>query len=39
VRLSAEALHTLPIWILSVRLELTQGHAQWRAAFEGVLRR
>ena len=39
VRLSAAALDALPIWILSVRLELTRGHAQWRAAFEGVLRR
>lgn len=39
VRLSALALRTIPIWILSVRLELTEGHAQWRAALEGVLRR
>jgi tetraacyldisaccharide 4'-kinase len=39
VRLSAIALRTIPIWILSVRLRLTEGHARWRAAFEGVLRR
>lgn len=39
VRLSAVALQTLPIWIVSVRLEITQGEAQWRGAFEGVLRR
>ncbi len=39
VRLSALALRTIPIWILSVRLELSRGHAQWREAFQGVLRR
>ncbi len=39
VRLSAVALQTLPIWVLSVRLEITRGHARWREAFEGILRR
>lgn len=39
VRLSAPALTTIPIWVLSVRLRLTEGYASWRAAFEGVLRR
>lgn len=39
VRLAAVALQTLPIWVLAVRLEITDGEARWREAFEGVLRR
>ena len=39
VRLSAAALRTLPIWVLSVRLAITEGQARWREAFEGVLHR
>ncbi|MBI4589028.1 MAG: tetraacyldisaccharide 4'-kinase [Candidatus Rokubacteria bacterium] len=39
VRLSALALRSLPIWILSVRLAITEGHAQWREAFDRVLPR
>lgn len=39
VRLSAVALRTLPIWVLSVRLEITEGYARWREAFEEALRR
>jgi len=39
VRLSAAALGILPIWVLSVRLEITEGQARWREAFEGALRR
>lgn len=39
VRLTSEALETLPIWILSVRLALREGEAAWRRALEGVLRR
>jgi tetraacyldisaccharide 4'-kinase len=39
VRLSAAALHTLPIWVLSVRLAITEGQAHWREAFERVLHR
>jgi tetraacyldisaccharide 4'-kinase len=39
VRLSAGALGTLPIWVLTVRLAITEGRARWREAFQGVLGR
>lgn len=39
VRLSAPALRTFPIWVLAVCLEITEGRARWREAFERVLHR
>lgn len=39
VRLPVAALGTLPIWVLSVRLAITEGERGWRAAVQGVLRR
>lgn len=39
VRLPSAALGTLPIWVLSVRLAITEGQARWREAFREVLPR
>lgn len=39
VRLPDLALRALPIWVLSVRLEISEGRDRWQAAFEGVLHR
>jgi tetraacyldisaccharide 4'-kinase len=39
VRLSAVALETLPLWVLAVRLEITEGVEEWRRALGGALRR
>lgn len=39
VRLPAPALRTLPIWVLAVRLEVTEGQGCWHEALLSVLRR